>query len=76
MDSLAQQLAVGHLTPATGLILLVLTLVLSIAGGAITGIVLAGKDLGNQLAALMGAMFGPTAAIPAALVGLLLLALL
>ena len=49
--------------------------VLSMAGGALAGVRLAGKDLGNELAAMMGAMFGPTAAVPAVLVGLVVLAL-
>ena len=49
--------------------------VLSMAGGALAGVRLAGKDLGNELAAMMGAMFGPTAAVPAVLLGLVVLAL-
>lgn len=51
--------------------MVLVALVLSMAGGA-----LAGKDLGNELAAMMGAMFGPTAAVPAVLVGLIVLALI
>jgi hypothetical protein len=73
MDALSQQLAQGHLTVPSAAILLVLAFVLSVAGGALAGIALAGKDLGNPLAALMGGMFGPTAALPAAAAGLLML---
>jgi hypothetical protein len=76
MTSILQQLAGGHLSLSTGLIWIVLALVLSGAGGALTGIVLAGKDLGNGLAALMGGMFGPTAAVPTTIAGLLVLRLL
>ena len=60
----------------TGAAGLLLALLLSMAGGALAAIRLAGKDLGNELAALMGAMFGPTAAVPGVLVGLVVLALL
>jgi hypothetical protein len=73
MESLSQQLAGGQLTLVTGSIWLALALVLSIAGGATAGVVLAGKDLGNQLAALMGGMFGPTAVMPAVVAGLVVL---
>jgi hypothetical protein len=73
MDTLSVQLAQGHLTFASAAILLALAFVFSVTGGALAGIALAGKDLGNPLAALMGAMFGPTAALPAAATGLFVL---
>lgn len=73
MDTLSQQLADGQLTAATAAILLGIAFVLSVAGGAAAGVALAGKDLGNQLAALMGGMFGPTAVLPAAAIGLIVL---
>ncbi len=75
MDSLLGQLAAGHLGWATGLTWVLIAFVLSMVGGAIAGVVLAGRDLGNELAALMGGMFGPTAAVPAAMAALALLAL-
>ena len=40
-------------------------------GGALAGIQLAGKDLGTELAGAMGAMFGPTGAVPGILLGLI-----
>jgi hypothetical protein len=49
-------------------------MVLSIGAGALAGISLAGKHLGNSLAAAMGAMFGPMAAVPGILIGLIVLA--
>ncbi len=76
MDSMLQQLASGQLTLATAVIWLLVVALLSVAGGAATGVALAGKDLGNDLAAMMGGMFGPTAAVPAAAVGLFVLHLL
>jgi hypothetical protein len=53
--------------------LLALALVLALAGGALTGLKIGGEALGKELAALMGAFFGPTAVLPAAVVGLGLL---
>ena len=46
---------------------------LTIAGGAVEGVKLAGKDLGNMLAAMMGAMFGPVAVVPGVVTGLIIL---
>jgi hypothetical protein len=76
MQAVMQQLASGQLNPATIIVWTVLAFVLSVGGGAAAGVTLAGKELGNVLAALMGAMFGPVAAAPGILVGLILLALL
>jgi len=47
-----------------------LSLALGAAGGALTGMRIAGEFLGNGLAALMGAMFGPVSVVPAAILGL------
>lgn len=52
------------------LYLLLLALVLALAGGAFTGVKIGEAALGKELAALMGAFFGPTAVLPASLVGL------
>jgi hypothetical protein len=76
MNAAFDALAHGSLTPLTILVWTLVAFVLGAAGGAIGGLRLAGKDLGGKLAALMGAMFGPVAAAPAALVALVLLALL
>lgn len=76
MESLLQQLANGDLTLVTGLVWTLLAALLSLIGGAMAGVALAGKDLGNEVAALMGGMFGPSAAVPAVVAGLFLLHLL
>lgn len=76
MDSILQQLLSGELTVVTGAIWIAIGFLLSVLGGACAGVVLAGRDLGNELAALMGGMFGPTAAVPAVVAGLLVLQLL
>ncbi len=75
MQPFLAQLGAGSIGAGTILVWLVAAVLLSMVGGAVAGIRLAGKDLGNELAAMMGAMFGPTAAVPAVLVGLLVLAL-
>ena len=53
--------------------LTVLALLLALAAGAASGLKIGAEALGKELAALMGAFFGPTAALPAVLVGLAIL---
>ena len=53
--------------------LVLLALVVAAATGAVAGIRLAGKDLGNTLASMMGGLFGPTAVVPAAVISLIAL---
>ena len=61
------------MTATTLLGLLLLALLLALVGGAVTGLKIGADALGRELAALMGAFFGPTAALPACVVGLLVL---
>lgn len=60
------------LTHAFGLLLL--ALLLALIGGAASGLKIGAEALGRELAALMGAFFGPTAVLPAVAVGLVVLA--
>jgi len=76
MNGLMQQLGSGQLTAFTIIVWTVLAFLLAVAGGAAAGVKLGGKDLGNSLAALMGAMYGPVAAAPGILAGLIVLAFL
>lgn len=76
MQALMQQLADGSLSAATIVVWTLIAAVISIAGGALAGTVLAGKDLGNALAAMMGGMFGPVAVVPGVLLGLVILKLI
>ena len=76
MHEVIHQLTSGQLTAITIPVWTILSVLLSIAAGALSGIQLAGKDLGNSLAAMMGAMFGPMAAAPGILAGLIILAFL
>jgi len=71
-----QPIGDGHLNTAAILVWTVVSILLSVAAGAVSGMVLAGKDLGFSLAALMGAMFGPVAAAPGVLAALIVLAFL
>ncbi|MBI3343891.1 MAG: hypothetical protein HY028_03340 [Gammaproteobacteria bacterium] len=72
-ESFIAQLAAGHITWSTGLVWIMASFLIALLGGAAAGVKLAGKSLGDELAALMGAMFGPTGAVPAILLGLILL---
>lgn len=48
----------------------VLALLLALLAGAASGLKIGAEALGKELSAMMGAFFGPTAALPAVLVGL------
>lgn len=63
----------GDINLITGLVWLAFAAAVSVVGGAIGGVILAGKDLGNRLAAMIGGLFGPVGVIPAVLLGLLIL---
>ena len=45
----------------------------SIAGGAVGGVLVGGKHMGNGLAATMGGFFGPVAGVPGLIIGLAVL---
>lgn len=48
----------------------------SIVGGALGGVIVGGKHIGNELAALMGSFYGPIAGISGVIVGIVALQLL
>ena len=66
-------LGAGEINLITGFLWFTLAVALSVVGGAIGGILLAGKDLGYQLAATIGGLFGPIGVMPAVLLGLVVL---
>ncbi|MEH2439044.1 hypothetical protein [Nostoc sp.] len=66
-------LADGDLNIATEFVWLIIATALSMVGGAIGGMLLAGKDIGYQLSAMLGALFAPAGVIPAILLGLVAL---
>ncbi len=49
---------------------LALGIAASIAGGAIGGVLVAGKEFGTELAAMMGGFYGPLAGIGGVFLGL------
>jgi hypothetical protein len=61
------------LTFVSGGMLLLLALVVGSISGALSAMVLGGKDIGNQLCILMGSSFGPIAAVPGTLLGLIVM---
>lgn len=75
VQTFLSQLVSGDITLLTGLVWLAVAIAFSIVGGAIGGVLLAGKDLGIQLAAMIGGLFGPAAVIPATVLGLIFLRL-
>ncbi len=76
MSNFLTSLASGNLNIATVIVWVLIATVLSMLGGAIGGILLAGKDIGYKLSAILGGLFGPAGVIPAILVGLAVLNLL
>lgn len=63
-------LANGDLNIATELVWLIIAAAFSMVGGAIGGMLLAGKDIGYHLSAMLGALFAPAGVIPAIILGL------
>jgi len=60
----------------TGFTWLIIAVILSMVGGAIGGIILAGKDIGYKFAAIIGSLFAPVGVVPAVILGLFILNLL
>ncbi|PLZ85133.1 hypothetical protein CEN45_07100 [Fischerella thermalis CCMEE 5198] len=73
MTDLLTTLASGDINLFTGLLWLIIATGLSVVGGAIGGILLAGEELGYEFAATIGGLFAPAGVIPAMVLGLLLL---
>ncbi len=76
MTDFLSTLLSGDINLITSLVWLVIAAGLSIVGGAIGGVLLAGKDLGYELAAMTGGLLGPAGVIPAVFIGLIILNLL
>ena len=54
---------------------ILLALIAGAAGGAVGGILVGGKDLGNDVAGMMGSLYGPVAAVPGVIIAMILFAL-
>jgi hypothetical protein len=63
----------GDITLISGFFWLFVAALFSTISGAIGGIVLAGKDLGYELASILGGLLGPAGGIPVAIIGLIIL---
>ncbi|MEO0423218.1 MAG: hypothetical protein AAF184_12825 [Pseudomonadota bacterium] len=61
---------------ATLLLAILLAFVAGVAGGVVGGVAVGGKHIGNDLAAMMGAFYGPLAALPGIAVALIVLTFL
>ncbi len=63
------------MTLGTLIIAFLIGTVASIIGGIVGGILVGGKHIGNELAALMGGFYGPVAGVPGVIVGLAIIML-
>ncbi|MBE9051516.1 hypothetical protein IQ243_14010 [Nostocales cyanobacterium LEGE 11386] len=70
---LCNSLVAGDLNIATDIVWVILAIALSLVGGAIGGMLLAGKDIGYRFSAMLGALFAPAGVIPTILLGLIVL---
>jgi hypothetical protein len=73
VNDLLTSLLAGDLNTITIFLWVLVATVLSLIGGAIGGMLLASKDIGYQLSAILGALFAPAGVIPAILLGLAVL---
>ncbi len=69
-------MAISGLSIVGAAVALIVGVMASIIGGALGGVAVGGKALGNELAALMGGFYGPLAGVPGVLLGLIVLALI
>lgn len=69
-------MAIAGLSIVGAAVALIVGVMASIIGGALGGVAVGGKALGNELAALMGGFYGPLAGVPGVLLGLIVLALI
>ncbi len=76
MDSFVHSLAAGEINALTSIVWVLAAGFFAAAAGAGSAVKLAGKDIGNELALMMGCLFGPLAALPGVVVGLIVLKLI
>ena len=73
LSGMITSLMTGDLNLLTGFIWFIVATVVSMIGGAIGGMLLAGEELGYNFAAILGGLFGPAGVIPGAILGLIIL---
>jgi hypothetical protein len=65
---------IGDISIIGAAVALIVGTAASIIGGALGGIMVGGKAIGNELAAMMGGFYGPLAGVAGIVVGLIVLA--
>lgn len=73
METIINDILAGNITWAVVATLGALSAVIGILAGAVGGVLVGGKHMGGELAAMMGGLFGPVAALPGTLVALVAL---
>ncbi|HEY9801770.1 MAG TPA: hypothetical protein V6D25_15540 [Leptolyngbyaceae cyanobacterium] len=73
MDEFLNSMVFGDVTLVTGLLWLLIASLISMVGGAIGGMMLAGKEIGYSFSAMLGALFAPAGTIPTLVLGFLAL---
>ena len=71
-----QSFASNEVTIGTGLVCLLIAVIVGAGAGAIGGLKIGAADIGKEMAASMGAFFGPLAAVPGVLLALIILKLI
>ncbi|MDJ0619561.1 MAG: hypothetical protein QNJ63_22935 [Calothrix sp. MO_192.B10] len=69
-------LVFGDINLMTGMVWLLIAIVISMIGGAISGMVIAGEEIGYGFSAMLGSLFAPAGIIPAMILGLFILNLI
>jgi ABC-type spermidine/putrescine transport system permease subunit II len=64
---------VGDINLFTEFLLLLFAIIVSMIGGAIGGIMLAGQEFGYRFSAMLGGLLAPAGVIPVVIVGLAIL---
>ncbi len=73
LQDFSHNLMTGEITWLTAIFSLGIATSMALVGGAIGGIILAGKDLGYSLATMMGGLFALAGVVPAIAIGLVVL---
>lgn len=76
MSETLNMLMAGDLTVVTVAIWAAVAFISGAIGGAIGGMLVGGRHIGHELAAMMGAFYGPVAALPGVFIGLVILMLI
>ncbi|HIK03743.1 MAG TPA: hypothetical protein IGS40_03355 [Trichormus sp. M33_DOE_039] len=69
VEEFLTNMVTSDLTLVTGLLWLVIATIISMIGGAIGGMILAGKEIGYIFSATLGALFAPAGTIPTIIIG-------